>query len=75
MIKTFTPHELTLFVYDEASDELSEQIEQALHEDTELRAQYRTLLAAKLSAEKVTYSPSQHSIDSILAYSRAYRPS
>jgi hypothetical protein len=75
MIKTFTPHELTLFVYEEASDELSEQIEQALHEDAELRAQYRTLLAAKQSAEKVTYSPSQRSIDSILEYSRAYRPS
>ena len=72
MIKTFTQEELIQFIYREASQELHEQITQAICYDSELALQCDQLLQAKMEVDKVERSPRQRAISNILAYSRNF---
>lgn len=72
MIKIFTKNDLLRFLYDELNEQESMDLEQALLTDSELKAELEELKGVKKDLGKVSFSPSQNTVDKILAFSQAY---
>lgn len=72
MTKTFTKNDVVRFVYKELSEEEQNQIKNSAIQDPELEDSIKELEATRDSLNKVMASPSQQSIDHILAFSRDY---
>lgn len=72
MTKTFTKNDVVRFVYKELSEEEQNQIKNSAIQDPELEDSIKELEATRDSLNKVMASPSQQSIDNILAFSRDY---
>ncbi len=69
MKQNFTTNQLTRFLYKETSVSESMAIAQALEEDWNLYETYQELEQAKEQLPKVSFSPSNHTIQNILSYS------
>ncbi len=72
MTKTFTKNDVVRFVYKELSEEEQNQIKNSAVQDPELEDSIKELEATRDNLNKVMASPSQKSIDNILAFSRDY---
>ena len=72
MTKTFTKNDLVRFVYKELSEEEHNQIKNSAIQDPELEDSIKELEVTRDSLNNVMASPSQRSIDNILAFSRDY---
>lgn len=72
MTKTFTKNDLVRFVYKELSEEEQNQIENSAIQDSELQDSIKELEATRDRLDNVMTSPSQRSIDNILAFSEDY---
>lgn len=65
---SFTPDDLLLYLYNEASPEMTTAIEAALEEDYSLRESLNELRDSIDNLESVELSPRKQSIDKILQY-------
>lgn len=65
-----TTEDLLLFIYGEATIELSNTIKTALENDWKLQEEYRILLAEIEQLDEINLSPSTKAVDSILEYSK-----
>lgn len=72
MTKTFTKNDLVRFVYKELKEEEQNQITNSAIQDAELEEAIKELEATRDSLDNVMASPSQKSVDHILAFSRDY---
>lgn len=72
MTKTFTKNDLVRFVYKELSEEEQNQIKNSAIQDPELEDSLKELEETKENLNKVMASPSQRSVDNILAFSRDF---
>ena len=70
MAKSFTQHDLLRFIYREVRAAEGMAIVEALLSDSDLNADYETLLEGAREVPKVLFRPRQSTIDSILRYSR-----
>ena len=64
----FTPEDLVQYLYKETSPEQTAEIMAALENDWSLREKLEVIMAAQKRLEPLTLSPSQQTIDNILAY-------
>ena len=71
MTNTSTPCSLIAFLYRETKPEETRAIQQDLAIDTLLREELEGLRQAKRALPQVTFSPSDRSLENILAYSLA----
>ncbi len=69
MNNTFTSKDLIRFIYKETSAKESIEIAEAIHEDWRLKEEYNLLLEAKKELPKVSFSPSNDVVSSILKHS------
>jgi hypothetical protein len=69
MKQTFTPNHLVKYLYNETSASEHLAINEALTSDLSLQESYNELLAAYQQLPKVSFSPSESSIQNILKYS------
>jgi hypothetical protein len=68
MTKTFTKNDLILFIYNELSPDLKNEMRVAIACDEEMASDFYALKNAKFSLPKVTFKPSEKSISKIRAY-------
>jgi hypothetical protein len=71
MIKTFTHHDLLRFIYNELTNEEYQKIELALLCDNELMEDYKKLKSTVRTLDKLTYEPSNSTLETILNYSKS----
>jgi cell shape-determining protein MreC len=71
MEKISTNFDLIRSLYNETSASENRALTQELAENSELKAEYNMLRAAKNALPKVLFSPSESAIDRILAFSRS----
>lgn len=72
MTKTFTENDLVRFLYDELTKNEKQALEQALLTDNDLQNQLEQLRAVMGDLNNVQYTPSKHSVNKILDYSKGY---
>lgn len=70
MIKTFTPHELIQYVYDELDPNAKILLETTLTFDQQLATECAELILAKASLECIEKGPSEKCLSAIFNYSR-----
>jgi hypothetical protein len=68
MTKTFTQSDLIRFIYQETTEEETQEINRVLSFDRELQLHYRELLLTKESITKAQLEPSPVVIENILRY-------
>lgn len=71
MIQTFTQLDLIRFIYNEITTEQHREIELALLCDNELMEEYKSLKSTVNELTKVSYNPSNSTIETILNYSKS----
>ncbi len=71
MIQTFTQLDLIRFIYNETTNEQHRNIELALLCNNELMEEYKSLKLTVNSLHKVSYTPSNSTIENILNYSKS----
>ena len=71
MIQTFTQLDLIRFIYNEITTEQHREIELALLCDNDLMEEYKSLKSTADELTKVSYSPSNSTIEAILNYSKS----
>ena len=71
MIQTFTQLDLIKFIYHEITIEQHRDIELVLLCDNELMEEYKSLKSTADELTKVSYSPSNSTIETILNYSKS----
>ena len=71
MIQTFTQLDLIKFIYHEITIEQHRDIELALLCNNELMEEYKSLKSTADELTKVSYSPSNSTIETILNYSKS----
>ncbi|HEX2683937.1 MAG TPA: hypothetical protein VHL77_08385 [Ferruginibacter sp.] len=64
----FTPEDLLLYLYNETSPSQTAEIKAALENDWSLREKFEVISSAQKRLEALKLSPSQQTIDNILAY-------
>lgn len=64
----FTPEDLLRYLYNETSPTQTAEIKAALESDWSLREKFEVITSAQKRLEALKMSPSQQTIDSILAY-------
>lgn len=64
----FTPDDLLQYLYHETSPEKTAEIKAALDTDWALREKFEVISSAQQRLEALKMSPSQQTIDNILAY-------
>ncbi len=69
MKQKFTPDHLVRYIYKETSSWESAAIEAELHENAELREEYKTLVQGYRQLPKVQFKPSRKLIKRVLTYS------
>ncbi len=69
-MNSITPDDLLLYLYNEASAEMSVAIKSALETDYRLQESMNELIVSMENLEQVSYSPRQQSVDNILAYAQ-----
>lgn len=69
-MNSITPDDLLLFLYNEASPEMTIAIKSALESDYRLQECMNELIVSMENLENVSYSPRQQSVDAILEYGR-----
>ena len=67
-MQSITQEDLLLYMYGEASTQLSAAIKVALQTDWKLNEQYQEMLSAKESLGPVNVSPRKKALDSVLNY-------
>ncbi|MEQ9306498.1 MAG: hypothetical protein RJQ14_21475 [Marinoscillum sp.] len=72
MTKTFTENDLVRFLYDELSKNEKEALESALLTDSDLQSELENLRSVQKDLEKVSFAPSQRSVNKILEFSKGY---
>ncbi|MEQ8470324.1 MAG: hypothetical protein RIC35_04025 [Marinoscillum sp.] len=72
MTKTFTENDLVRFLYDELNKIEKEALESALLTDLDLQSELENLRSVMKDLDKVSYSPSQRSVNKILEFSKGY---
>ncbi|RED98948.1 anti-sigma factor [Marinoscillum furvescens] len=72
MTKTFTKNDLVRFLYDELTNDEKRALAQALLTDNELQNELDLLRSTMTELSKVSYKPSQRSVDKILEFSKGY---
>jgi hypothetical protein len=70
MTKTFTHDDVLRYLYEETTPEESSLIQDSLLVDQDLLTFYLDMAELKLSLEQLELSPSNRTVDAILAYSR-----
>lgn len=71
MTLKFTQQHLLKYIYKETSATETLQIREALNNDWDLNEQYNEMLLAYRQLPKVTFKPSNNSIQNILRYSES----
>ncbi|MCF6361100.1 MAG: hypothetical protein L3J29_10115 [Cyclobacteriaceae bacterium] len=71
MIQTFTQLDLIRFIYNETTNEQHRDIELALLCNNELMEEYKSLKSTANALAKVSYAPSNSTIEKILNYSKS----
>ena len=70
LMRTYTSDDLLLYHYGEASADLQIELETALEADWSLRERMEMLRASIEDLDQLIYTPSNQSLDRILAYGR-----
>ena len=70
----FTPEDLLLYLYNEATPEQTAAIEQALKEDWTLREKLTVLKTSMLRLDKIKESPRTEVVLNVLNYARDTMP-
>ena len=68
MTKTFTQNDLIRFIYQETTEEETQEINRTLSLDQELQRIYRELMLTKTTMDKAQLEPSEAAIQNILRY-------
>ncbi len=71
MIQTCTQLDLIRFIYNEITSEQHREVELALLCDNKLMEEYKSLKSTADELTKVSYSPSNSTIEKILNYSKS----
>jgi len=70
MIRTFTQNDLIRFIYQETTEEETNEINRVLSADSELQRQYRELLLVSKDLDKARLEPSSRVTDRIMNHVR-----
>lgn len=73
MHKTITSDDLLLYVYNEASDHLSKEIEDHMKWDDNIREELLRFMKAKDGLSLLSKKPSKQSVDRIKSFNKAYK--
>ena len=71
MTKTFTQNDLIRFIYQETTEEETQEISRVLSFDPELQLHYRELLLVKNNMDKAQLEPSPVVVENILRYAHS----
>lgn len=71
MTQTFTPDDLVRYLYQDTSDDETQEIEKALQTDSRLRNEYEQLQQGQELVSEIVLTPSDKCIDHIMGYARA----
>lgn len=72
MTKTFTENDLVRFLYGELNEQETEELKDALVTDTNLQSKLNDLRLVVKDLDGLRLSPSQSTVDKILAFSRGF---
>lgn len=73
MTKTFTEDDLVRFLYNELNTAEADELREMLVTDEELRERLNELQSTVVELDKLSFQPSQRTIDRILQFSKEYQ--
>lgn len=73
MTKTFTEDDLVRFLYNELNTAEADELREMLVTDEELRECLNELQSTVVELDKLSFQPSQRTIDRILQFSKEYQ--
>lgn len=73
MTKTFTEDDLVRFLYNELNPAEADELRELLVVDEELRDRLSELQSTVVELDKLSFQPSQRTIDRILQFSKEYQ--